>query len=619
MLDRIREGSKGPVAKIILFLIILTFALTGVSGYLGGNADDHVAEVNGEKISRTDFDRAYQNERAQMEDELGDFVETLFADEDYMGEFRQGVLERLIEERLATQFASEQGFRPGPQQIRDAIRNMPDFQINGQFNNDRYVALLTNAGFTPEQFRDYMVRELGRTTFLQGALMSEFMLPSEAEAYQRLQNQRRSGEYIRVPAQSYTDVVSVSEDEIEAFYAENEARFETDERVRVDYIVLEFNDILESVSIDDAQARDFYEQNPGNFRTPERREIAHILVEGNDADARSRIEDIASRLEAGEDFAELAAEYSDDTFSGQDGGLLGRLERGMIDPDIEDAGFALDNEGDVSDIVESEFGFHLVKLTSLRETQLDPYEEVAETIKENLRQQEAEQQYFTLQQTLSRVSFEAPESLQPAAEETGLDIQRSEWMDREGVNEFADQRLLNAVFDSDVLRDNLNSELVEVDERSYVVRVNEYEPASLTPLDDVRSDIEQALVMRKARDEARRAANELLAQYRAGELPEGVEAESFSDVSRNDSELPAGVVSQLFRLPAPSDDAVSADIAELRGGDVAIVALTDVTEGEVSDDGASELRQRFENRYADAAYRAIMEALKEDASITRNL
>lgn len=619
MLDRIREGSKGPVAKIILFLIILTFALTGVSGYLGGGADDHVAEVNGEKISRMDFDRAYQNERAQMEQELGDFVETLFADEGYMREFREGVLERIIEERLATQFALELGFRPSPEQTRDAIRNMQEFQVSGQFNNDRYTALLMNAGFTPEQFRDYMMSELGRTTLLQGAVMSEFALSQETEGFQRLQNQRRSGEYVRVPVQSYTDVVSVSDDEIEAFYLENEARFETDERVRVSYLVLDFNDILESVTVSDNQAREFYEQNPGSFRTPERREIAHILIEGNDEQARERLAQVQAELEAGADFAELAAEYSDDTFSGQDGGNLGRLERGMIDPDVEDAGFALEQEGQVSDVVESEFGLHLVQLTQLRESQLDPFEQVAEQIKQNLRQQEAEQQYFEVQQALSRVSFETPESLQPAADETGLEIQSSDWMSRDGAGEFAEQRLLNEIFSSEVLRDSLNSELVEVGERSYVLRVDAYEPADVIPLEEVRGDIEQAVTMRKAREEARNAAEELLRAYQAGELPEGVELQRFTEVSRFNDELPSGLVNVLFRLPVPTGDHRSADIAELRDGDLALVAVTERIEGSVESGQAQQVQRRFEGHHADRAYRAIMDALKADASISRNL
>lgn len=619
MLDRIREGSKGPAAKIILFIIILTFALTGVSGYLGGGSEDYVAEVNNEQISRLDFDQAYRNERSRMEEQMGDFFDTLLADEGYMREFRQGVLERLIEERLATQFAREQGFRPSANVIRNSIRQMPEFQINGQFNNDRYIALLMNTGFSPEQFRDYIGSELGRSTLLTGLMMSEFMLPHEAEQFQRLQNQRRSGEYIRVPVESYTDVVSVSEAEIEQFYYDNEEYFELEERVQLEYLVLEFDAVLEDVEVSEQQVRQFYEQNPASFRTPERRDIAHILVEGNDAQARARIEELLARLEAGEDFAELAATESDDTFSGADGGALGRLERGMIDPDVEDAGFALEREGAISGVVESEFGFHIIQLTRFDESRVDDFDDVRETIAENLRRERAEQIYFERQQELSRLSFEIPDSLEPAAQELELSVQTSDWVGRQGSAEFQDQRLLQEIFSVDVAEDGLNSELIDLGERSYVVRAVDYQRASTRPLNEVQEQIEQALLIQKAHEEAQNFAYELLDAYRVGDLPSGVEVESFESVTRYSDNVPSGVLAQLFRLPIPSEDGVEADVTDLQDGDIAIVAVTQVEQGEVNADEFARLTQMFEARYIDAAYQAFMDALKEDASIRRNL
>ena len=619
MLDRIREGSKGPAAKIILFIIILTFALTGVSGYLGGGSEDYVAEVNNEQISRLDFDQAYRNERSRMEEQMGDFFDTLLADEGYMREFREGVLERLIEERLATQFAREQGFRPSANVIRNSIRQMPEFQINGQFNNDRYIALLMNTGFSPEQFRDYIGSELGRSTLLTGLMMSEFMLPHEAEQFQRLQNQRRSGEYIRVPVESYTDVVSVSEAEIEQFYYDNEEYFELEERVQLEYLVLEFDAVLEDVEVSEQQVRQFYEQNPASFRTPERRDIAHILVEGNDAEARARIEELLARLEAGEDFAELAATESDDTFSGADGGALGRLERGMIDPDVEDAGFALEREGAISGVVESEFGFHIIQLTRFDESRVDDFDDVRETIAENLRRERAEQIYFERQQELSRLSFEIPDSLEPAAQELELSLQTSDWVGRQGSAEFQDQRLLQEIFSVDVAEDGLNSELIDLGERSYVVRAVDYQRASTRPLNEVQEQIEQALLIQKAHEEAQNFAYELLEAYRVGDLPSGVEVESFESVTRYSDNVPSGVLAQLFRLPIPSEDGVEADVTDLQDGDIAIVAVTQVEQGEVNADEFARLTQMFEARYIDAAYQAFMDALKEDASIRRNL
>lgn len=621
MLDRIREGSKGPTAKIILVLIIITFALTGVSGYLGGNTEDHVAEVNGETITQADFDRAYRNERAQMEEQMGDFFDTLAADENYMRDFRQGVLERLIEERLTTQLASELGFRPGPQYIRESIRNMSEFQVNGQFDNDRYVSLLMRAGFSPEQFRNYLEGEIGRSLFIQGTVGSEFMLPHEAEQFQRLQSQVRSGEYIRIPADSYTQDVEVSDEEVEDFYYDNQSRYESDERIRLAYIELQFDDVLADVQVSDNEVRDYYENNPGNFRSPERREIAHILIEfGEDESAaRERIEAIAERIAGGEDFADMAREHSDDTFSGEDGGDLGRLERGSLDPDLEDAGFALNEEGAVSDVVRSEFGFHLIKLTSLQESEVDAFADVEDTIRENLRREKAGQAYFDVQQELSRVSFEMPESLEPAADAVGLEVQTTGWMDREGVEGFNDPQLLRAAFSEEVAEDQLNSELIELDERSIVLRARDYEAASVRPLDEVRDSIEQELTLRKARQEAMNFAEQLLENYRRGEMPAALSMTAIEGASRRSAgDVPGAVIERLFRLPPPGDSP-SAGITQLRNGDVAIVAVTEIEEGDVNQDELDQIRQQFASRYAERAYQALVEALKAEADISRNL
>lgn len=618
MLDRIREGSKGPAAKIILFVIILTFALTGVSGYLGGGADNHVAEVNGEKISRSDFDRAYQNERARMEEQLGDFFQTLINDEDYLREFRREVLQNLIDERLATQYAREQGFRAGSDMIRDNIRSMSEFQIGGQFNNDRYIALLSNAGFTPEMFRDYMQSELGRTTFLQGLLMSEFALEHEVETFQRLQNQRRSGQYVRISADDYLDQVTVDESEIERFYRENEERFETDERVRVEYVELHFNDVAQQHEVSEDAARDYYNANPAMFRSAERREIAHILIEGNDDSARQRIEELAERIDAGEDFSELAAQYSDDTFSGSEGGALGRLERGMIDPDVEDAGFALEQEGEVSSVVQSEFGFHLVQLTMLRSSEVQPFDEVRDDIIQNLSRERAEQEYFSMQQALSRVAFEIPESLDAAADEVGASVQLSDWIERDGQGPFNEPRIMRELFSTDVLTEGMNSELIELDERSLVVRVAEYEPAAMIALDDVRSEIETMLRSRKARDYARDEAEQIVQRLEAADDMDELNWQSLDSVSRYHTDAPSSVVNQLFRLPAPGEQP-STGITQLQNGDVALVMVTGVEQGETSSSELAEVRNMYEMRNADAAYRALLRALRDKASISTSL
>ncbi|RUO38769.1 peptidylprolyl isomerase [Aliidiomarina shirensis] len=620
MLDRIREGTQGPVVKTILFIIILAFAFTGVSAYLGGSVDDYAAKVNDKEISRADFDRAYQGQRARMEQQFGEMFEMLAADETYMREMRVGVLEQMIEEELAVQLASDMNLSQSADALRNAIRQMPEFQINGQFSNDAYLRQLNSADFTPTAFRDYLQLQMNRVALMQGAFGSEFVLDNESERLQVLQNERRSGRYALVSADDYMDLVELSDAEIEEFYYENQDAFRQEERIKLAYVELSFTDVLESIDVDDAEVRAYYDANPASFRSEESRSIAHILVEfGDNEDAAlERIREIQSRLEAGEDFAELAATESDDIFSGEDGGELGLLERDTLDPDLEDAGFALAAEGDVSDVVRSEFGFHLIKLTDLTEAESTSFADVADDIRANIAQAEAERVYFEQQQELARISFEVDNTLDEAAAALGLTVQTSPWISRnEPVEGFDDANLLQQAFSDDVSERGLNSELIELDDRSLVVRSSEYLAPQVLALEDVRTDIEAYLSADKAEALAAERAQEILAMVEAGDNVADIEFVDIESASRFGSNLPGAVRQQLFRMPV-SDSPVYAQVT-LSNGDAAVIELTNMQPGVVDAEDAERSKRQLESQYAELAYRAVMDALKAKATIERRL
>ncbi|EGN76337.1 parvulin-like peptidyl-prolyl isomerase [Idiomarina sp. A28L] len=620
MLDRIREGTQGPVVKTILFIIILAFAFTGVSAYLGGSVDDYVAKVNDKEISRADFDRAYQSQRATMEQQFGEMFSLLAADENYMREMRVGVLEQMIEEELAVQLASEMGLAQSANALRNAIRQMPEFQLNGQFSNDMYLRQLSNAGFSPTMFRDYLQQQMSRVALMQGAFGSEFVLDNESERLQVLQNERRSGRYALISVDDYISGVELTDAEIEEFYFENQDAFRQEERIQLAYVELSFSDVLATIEVDDAEVRAYYDSNPGAFSSQESRSIAHILVEFGESEdaALERIREIQSRLEAGEDFAELAANESDDIFSGQDGGELGLLERDTLDPDLEDAGFALSAEGEVSDVVRSEFGYHLVKLTDLSAAATTSFAEVADDIRANIAQAEAERVYFEQQQELARISFEVDHTLAEAAEALGLTVQTSPWISRaEAVAGFDDTSLLQQAFSADVSELGLNSELIELDDRSLVVRASEYVAPRVQDLADVRADIESYLAAEKAEGLAAERAQEVLAMVEAGESVDGIEFIDIQSATRFGSNLPGAVRQQLFRMPVSG----ASEFAQvtLGNGDAAIIELIDMQPGVVDDEDAERSKRQLESQYAELAYRAVMDALKANATIQRRL
>lgn len=621
MLEKIREGAQGPVVKVILFVIILAFAFTGVSAYIGGSADDFAAKVNDTEISRAEFDRAYQNQRAMMEQQYGEMFAFLAQDENYMRQLRQSVLENLIEEQLASELAKKIGITQSTAALREAIVQMPEFQINGQFSNDTYLRALTSVGFTPASFRDYLAVQMNRVMLMQGAFGSEFALPSEVAKLQVLQNELRSGRYATVSASDFMGQVDVTDAEIEEFYFDNQELFEQEEQIRLAYVELDFNDVLARINVTEEDVRAYYDNNPAAFQSRERRRIAHIMVEFGDdeAAARERIDAIYARVQAGEDFAELAASESDDFFSGQEGGDLGMLERGSLDPDIEDAGFALSAEGEVSDVVRSEFGYHIVKLTAFNPPQTTDFAEVASEIRDNLARVEAEQEYFNIQQELARMSFEIDHTLDVVAEDLGLEVKTSPWLRPQvGAEGFDQPQLLAQAFSEEVRELGLNSDLIELDQRSLVVRAEEYQPARILDLADVRDDIANHLQAQEAEALANAYAEGLLAGLEAGDAVD-LEFTEFAGVRRNSTDVPGAMRQELFRMVPPAEGNTTFSVITLSNGDTAVVALTEVTAGIADPETQDRVQRQLEGQYAELAYRALLEALKANAKIERRL
>ncbi|MDP5206151.1 SurA N-terminal domain-containing protein, partial [Alishewanella sp. SMS9] len=382
MLERIREGSQGLTAKIILGLVILTFALAGVGNYLSTPSDAVVAVVNGDDISQVQYEQALQNERARMQQQFGEMYDMLAADPAYMANFRNEVLERLIDETLQKQFARKLGLRVGDEQVRETVTGLPEFQVDGVFNQDRFIALLRQAGYQPADFRE-MVREgLATTQLMQGLVGSEFGLPAEINLLLSLQQQTRDIRYFTVTAERFAEQVSISDDMLQEYYQQNISRFMTPEQISAEYVELSAAKLAEDIEVTEQQVADYYQANAARYGTEEKREFAHIMLESESEDAAIAAQATAllAELQQGADFAELAKARSADTFSAENGGNLGELVAGQMDPVFEEAAFALTELGQLSGVVKSEYGYHIIKLATLEPAVTKPLAEVAAEI-----------------------------------------------------------------------------------------------------------------------------------------------------------------------------------------------------------------------------------------------
>ncbi|MCW8863544.1 MAG: SurA N-terminal domain-containing protein [Colwellia sp.] len=628
MLEDIRESSQGLTAKIILGLIILTFAVAGIGSYTN-SVDTSVATVNGEKISQQAFNKAYQAQRSRMAQQFGEMFDTLSNDSNYMANFRQSVLENLINEKLIDQSAESLAIRVSDERLKQTIRTMPEFQVDGAFDNNRYLAIINQAGFFQSSaFRDYLRVEMTRRQLSQALVATEFNLPYQEKLQLALQNQTRDIRFATIAAKQFEAGIEVSEEEIKSYYLANQNRFENKEQVKVNYISLNVNDIAKGIEVTDEDIANYYQDNVASFTQAEQRRVSHILIEFTEGDseseaaAKTKAEAALSRLSQGEDFAELAKELSNDTFSGENGGDLDFLEAGVMEPSFDEAAFALQNVGDTTELVKTSFGYHLIKLTELKAEVIQSLADVKDELKAKVSNEKAQEAFYEQSQKLAQVSFEFPDSLEDAASEVNATIETSAWLSRTGnPAPFDNVKIIDAAFSDIVLQDNMNSDLIEVsDEVALVLRLDTYQEANVKPLAEVSAQITTLLIAQKATQKAQETIEELLVQFKAGndiseqlaQLNAGFTTKA--GVARYSSDLDQSISREAFVLAHPVEGAVSASSVALSNGDLALVEVQAV---QVIDAPANpQIAQQQTSQLAQSAYKSYVDSLKIGAKIT---
>jgi peptidyl-prolyl cis-trans isomerase D len=630
MLQVIRDRAQGVFAWIIVGLISIPFALWGINSYFGGGGDEGVAEVDGVKISKPQLQNAYQQQRERLSQMFGgQLPENLFSEE----MMKQQVLQQLIEKQLLLQAALDNGMQVGDQQLAELITGIDAFHSGGKFDPAEYERVLARQGMSPKLFENRVRRDLLAGQLNEAVLSSEFTLPSEIDAQLKLQQQQRDIGYMVVPVSNFLGGIAVSEEEARNYYESNSARYMQPEQVKIDYLELTADTLAADIAVSEEEVRQRYEAQKLNFRTPEERRARHILIQiAADADeatvqsAQAKAEALLQRINSGEDFAELAKTESQDPGSARNGGDLGFFGHGVMDKAFEEATFAL-QKGEVSGVVRSAFGLHIIKLEDIRGGETKTYEAVAAELKREMQNERATEIFYDMSERLASLTYEQPDTLTTAAEQLALPLQSSDYFTRSGGRGIAaDPKVVDAAFSEDVLVRGNNSETIQLgDNRLLVLRVNDHKPEALRPFDEVKAAIMGSLKRDRALLKAREQAAALLVQLQAGEEPQAVataqnlEWKQQRGLKRDSRELDTSIVQAVFRMPHPADGTDSQQRLEMPGGDQAVVALYAVTPGDVAGADAAtrtNITQRLERANSNAAEQALIAGLRERAEIT---
>ena len=631
MLQEIRERAQGWIAWFIVILISVPFALWGISSYLDGGSTQVVASVNGQDITEREFENGYRQYRQRVREQLGSNYRPELIDETRM---REEFLSSMIRDRLVLRASGDMGFSAGDTLVRSYIKSIPAFSTNGTFNNEVYERRLRSQGLTPVGFESQIRQSLMAEQLAKSISASEFATDAEQRDLVRLSMQRRGFDYVIIPASGFKDSTDVTDAEIRSYYESNQQSFMAPERVKLEYIELDVDNLSTTLNADEASLLGYYEQHKNEYVTAERRRASHILFvlgEGAtaEADALDQATNALKRIRAGEEFAKVAEELSQDPGSASSGGDLGYFEKGIMDKQFEDVAFAM-SVGEVSEPVKSSFGYHIIKLTEIQKESGKSYDQVKDQIKTAYLKSEAEKLFYEYAERLSDLTYEDPDSLQPAAEALGIEIRKSDWIERDGgTGLFASSKVTGAAFSDDVLLERHNSEPIEIGaEHVLVLRVVEHEESSLRPLADVKGEIVSQLKSDAAAELARSKGRELLNIFSRGESleslahKEGLKIISMQAVDRNNSELPGEVMTSLFRLPRPVGGGKSFGEAQLGNGDFAILALNTVEDGSDNDadkiGGAAALKSALELSRGQTYYQHLIQNLEDSAKIVIN-
>lgn len=588
MLQNIRKNSQGTVAKLIVGLIVVVFALFGVESIVGGiGGDPEVATVNGEEISQTNFLRAVEGKRRQILSQMGDQADPDLIDEALL---RSSVLEGMISEKVLVQDSESKGFFVSEMDVDNYIRSIEQFQVDGQFSNEMMQSLLRNAGLTLQSYRDSLKSQFILGQSRSGLIASAFVLDNEVGEIVALDRQTRSFGMATVYKSDYKDSIVVTDEEILAFYNLNKNDYKKPENVEVSYLLLDRANLEKDISVDMADLKKLYESEKQDYQGEEQRAASHILVkiddDTNDSQALEKVKEIQSKLNQGESFASLAKEYSDDEGSAQNGGSLGLSSKGVYVSDFEAALYSL-AVGDISNPVKTEFGYHLIRLDQVELNNVPSFEEMKDMLESRLLKQKVDELYARITENLSDITYSSPD-LTEASEELGLEINSLVGVSSKTQNPlFSNRKIQKILFSDELLVEKHNSELIEVEDgKSVVFRVESYQEESIQPLDEVREIIRDKLKQGKSSEFAQSVGASFIDRVKSGEAVEevsdsmGLNWKEYNDIRRDNAMLNRETITKIFTL---SKDKVNQDpwfSFAMPDGDFTVVRLTSVKEGD---------------------------------------
>lgn len=537
MFDFIRKHTKITMGLLFL-LIVPSFVLLGLNDYGRQQDNTVVAQVDGRDITQAEWDGAHRQEVDRMRAQLPGLDVKLFD----TPEAKYATLERLVRERVMAAAAEKLQLGASNQRLANELQSNPQIaslrKADGSLDLERYKQLLSSQGMTPEMFEASVRAEMASRQVIMGVAGTATAAHAVADTALGAYFDQRAVQLARFKPADYVAKLSPSDADLESYHKTKASQFMAPESASIEYLVLDAQAVSRGLQVSEAELKSFYEQNSQRLSGKEERRASHILINApKEAPAAQReaakakaTELLAQASKSPKGFADLARKHSQDTGSAAQGGDLGFFGRGAMVKPFEDAVFAL-SSGQISDLVETDFGYHIIRLTEIKAPKTRSFEEMKDELTAEIKKQQLVKKYAEAAEQFSSAVYEQSDSLKPAATKLGLQIQSAERIGRAAAPDakgpLANPKLLTALFSADAVEKKRNTEAIDIGGGTLVsARIVQHTPARQLPFDEVREQVKARWMAERSAELARKEGAERLAQWQAkpaeSQLPESL-------------------------------------------------------------------------------------------------
>lgn len=621
MLQAINDRIKGWLGIVIVALIALPFAFWGIESYVGGGSEQYVAKVNSTEIYPREFEYNLSMQRQRLQQQFGGklpFEEAVL---------KQQVLDQLVNRKLLEDSANNAGYLISDAQLSENIKMI--FTRDGKFDREYVNQVLQSKGMSASQMEAQLRTDMLVSQIMDAVITTSFITDDEARRLAGLELQQRKISTLIFSLDHFSAGIEITEEEIMAAYDADSERYMLPEKVSVEYVELRSDALAGDVEIDEQAIKAMYDEYVATISQKEQRSAKHILLktDADEAAARAQIADIKNQLAKGASFDELARKYSEDVGSAKQGGDLGWVESGQMVKPFEDALFAM-QAGEVSDVVESQFGLHLIKLEKIQSEPVQMLQEKRAELDAAYKQEVISNKFYELSERMATTAYENSDSLRSVTEAVNVQPKTSELFSRDrGTGIANNEKVRAAAFSRLVLDDKSNSDVIEISpEHILVLRVLDRQPASLLPLTSVRAPIVNSIKLKKSHENTLAAAREAKAKINAGQtsvndiVSAGIRLEKSDLLTRKDAaKVDPMVLEAAFNMPAPEQGKVSANDVAMYSGDVALVILEEVhTPDNIDQAQIDEIKSQLQQDVSTNEFNTALNAIKEKADLHIN-